>query len=328
MPTGKAPRDLQIVDSVLTQVARQFKPSGYIYNDVCPTVDVATISGQYPTFDERYFFSNADSNKMSDRAETPELEFNWSTDSYLTEDYGFKISITPRERQQAAQGLRLEASKVNLLMTQMANQREKRLAALLKKTTNGGALTSGAAATTAFATSTAIEADIKTAKLAIYNLTGIVPNTMIVPYAKAYDMATNTTLRDIFKYQVNEAASAFFTLGNNEELLLPKTFHGLRVLVPKGSLAQTGHEGAAKSLTDVWGTSVRILYVDPNAAWGIPSTVYQFQHPVLTNDSTAGSGPVVDRWSENDPRRDVIRAVECVDEKVCAPDLGYEITSA
>jgi len=327
MPTGKASRDLQIVDAVLTEVARQFKPQGFVYNEVCPTINVATISGQYPVYDERYFFSNADNNIMSDRAETPELEFSWSTDSYLCADYGFKVSITPREEQQAHEALRLRASKVQYLMTMMAAQREKRLAAVLKKTTNSGQLTGGAAAGTAWATSSTIESDIKTAKLAVYNLTGQEPNTMILPYAKAYDMATNATLRDIFKYQVNEAANAFFQLGSNEGVLLPRVFHGLRILIPKGALAQTGHEGAAKSLTDVWGTSARILYVEPNAGWGIPSTVYQFQHPVLSGGASAGAGAVVDRWHENDPVRDLIRAQECVTEKVCAPDLGYELSS-
>jgi hypothetical protein len=331
MPSGKAARDLQIFDPVLTEVARQFRPSGYIYNDVCPTINVATISGQYPVFDERYFFSNADNNKMSDREETPELEFAWSTDSYLCEDYGFKVSITPRERQQAVEALRLEASKVQYLMTQMANQREKRLAAVLRKTGTGvGQLTGGAGVTGGgagvFATATTIEADIKTAKLAVYNLTGMTPNTMILPYKAAYDMATNPTLRDIFKYTVNGAAEAFIQLGSNEEILLPKVFHGLRILIPKGVLAQTGHEGAASSLTDVWGTSARIIYVDQNAGWGIPSTVYQFQHPVLSGTGAAGAGAVVDRWDERDPRRDLIRAMECVDEKVCAGALGYELT--
>lgn len=341
MPTGKAAQQLQIVDIVLTQIARQFAPGGFVYGEVCPTIPVEVLSGQYPTYDERYFFAADGDNQLSDRAETPEIEFSWSTDSFLCKDYGLKVSITPRERQQTSQSspgaaLRLEASKVRFLMKQMALRREIRLAAKLRKTTNGGKLTGGAAATAAFATSTAIEADWKSSLTAVYNLTGMTPNTAIVPYLKAYDMATNPTLRDIFKYITN--TQAFITLGQDgdgEDILLPKVFHGTRIIVPKGSLKQSGHEGAAKSLSEVWGTSVIFLYVDPNAAWGIPSTVYQFQHPVLSSDGRAAipagdedgeSGPVVDRWMENDPRRDLIRAMESVDEKVCAPDLGFELT--
>ncbi len=338
MPSGRASRELQIVDVVLSQVARNFVPHGFAYGQVAPTIPVDVISGQYPVYDDAYWFSVEADARMSDRAETPEIELSWSTDSFLCQDYGLKVSITPRERQQAAsQGnaLRLESQKVRWLMTQLALRREVRLAAKLRTTGNGGALTSGGNATAAFATSTAIEADWKTAKTAVYNLTGLTPNVAVVPYLKAYDMATNPTLRDIFKYQVN--SEAYITLGpgpDGEQLMLPQVFHGTRLIIPMGALKQTGHEGAAKSLSEIWGSSVRFLYVDPNAGWGIPSTVYQFQHPVLSGDGRAAiptdatdgeSGPVVDRWSQADPRKDFIRAMECVDEKVCAPDLGYEL---
>jgi hypothetical protein len=332
MPSGRDARQLQVIDPVLTQVARRYRPQGFVYNQVCPTINVQTISGQYPVFDDRYWFANEQDNKISDRGETPEIEFAWSTDTFLTEDYGFKISITPRERQQAGSiggaALKLEQNKTEFLMQQMANAREKRLAAQLKHTGNGGALTSTAAAGTAWATSTAIEANFKTAKTTVYNLTGLTPNVAIIPYLKAYDMATNATLRDIWKYQVN--SENFIRLGadaEGEDIFIPRWFQGCRLLIPKGALAQTGKEGAAKSLSEVWGSSVRFLYVaQGGGGWGIPSTVYQFQHPVISGTASAGDGPVVDRWQENDPRKDVIRAMECIDEKVCAPDTGFELT--
>lgn len=337
MPAGRDSRQLQVIDPVLTQVARRYRPQGFVYNQVCPTINVQTISGQYPVYDERYWFANEQDNKVSDRGETPEVEFAWSTDTYLCEDYGFKTSITPRERQQAGsvggQALRLEESKTEFLMQQMANAREKRLASVLKKVSGGtpGQLTNGAAATGVWSTLsyTGIENDFKTAKTTVYGLTGLTPNVVILPYLVAYDMALNTTLRDIFKYQVN--AENFIRLGEDsdgEDIFLPRVFQGCRLLIPKGALAQTANEGAAKSLSEVWGRIARFLYVAPGGGgWGIPSTVYQFQHPVISGNASAGDGAVVDRWSENDPRKDVLRAMECIDEKVCAPDTGYELTT-
>jgi hypothetical protein len=335
MPAGRDARQLQVIDPVLTEVARQYRPHGFVYNQICPTINVDTLSGQYPVYDERYWFQNEQDNKIADRGETPEVEFAWSTDTYLCEDYGFKVSITPRERQQAGsvggQALRLESSKTEFLMQQMANAREKRLASVLRKVgTGNGQITSGAGVTTVFATSTAIEADFKTAKTTVYNLTGLTPNVAIVPYLAAYDMATNVELRKIWLYQVN--SENFIRLGaddEGEDIFLPRWFQGCRLLVPKGALAQTGHEGAAKSLTEVWGKDVRFLYVPPNGGgWGIPATVYQFQHEVISGMARAGNGAVIDRWSENDPRKDVIRAMECISEKVCAPDSGYVLTGA
>ena len=51
--------------------------------------------------------------------------------------------------------------------------------------------------------------------------------------------------------------------------------------------------------------------------WGIPSTAYSF----------AAKPEAVDRWQEDDPPVEYTRAWECLDEKVTAPDMGYEIAS-
>jgi hypothetical protein len=322
---GRDARDLQIIDPVLTQIARQFRPHGFAYNEICPTIPVETLSGQYPVYDKAYFFGDDVDNRITDREETPEIEFSWSTEPYLCLDYGLKVSITPRERAQANGALRLEQSKTQFLMTRMALKKERRLAEKLKKAT--GKLKLGGAATTAFTTSTAIEADWKKAKLAVFNETGLTPNVAVVPYEKAYDMATNATLREIFKYFVNN--EKFIQIGadsNNEDIFLPRWFQGTRLIVPKGTLVNTAREGAAATLEDVWGSSVRFLYVDPQAAWGVPSTIYQFQAPVVTGQGRAGSGPLVDRWRQPDPVKDLIRATECVDERICASELGYELT--
>ena len=55
---GRDARDLQIIDPVLTQIARQFRPHGFIYNQVCPTINVQTLSGQFPTYDKAFFFGD------------------------------------------------------------------------------------------------------------------------------------------------------------------------------------------------------------------------------------------------------------------------------
>lgn len=330
MPTGKATRELQVFDPLLTGIARQLSPRGFVYDQIAPHIPVQAISGQYPVFDERYFFADDVETKVADRSETPEIELVWSTESYLCEDYALKASITPRERQQTAvtgDAIRLEASKVRQVQTRMALRRERRLAAALRKTTNGGQLNLGAAAGTAWATSTTIESDVKTAKLAVYGATGLEPNVLLLPYPKAYDMATNATLRDIFKYVVN--AENVIKLGqgaDGEDILLPRSFHGLQIVIPKGAMYHSGNVKATKNLTEIWGSTARILYVNPDAGWGEPSVAYSFWHPPLTVTGDGASGPVVDTWTEKDPVKDLYRVTECVAEKVVAADLGYELT--
>src|SRR5206468_245535 len=119
--------------------------------------------------------------------------------------------ITDLERAQAHPGLRLEASKVTRLMQAQALAKEVRVAALLRDVTNGGGLTTSnetAISTKWDLTTSNPEADIRAAALNIYNATGLNPNTIVIPYPVAYNLATihgTDTFRGQMLYTVNGA---------------------------------------------------------------------------------------------------------------------------
>jgi hypothetical protein len=306
-------RDLQIIDPVLTEVARRYTPDGFIYNRVLPSITVDKDAGQYPVFTKEYWFRVLAESRVADRAETPEVAFEWSTDSFLCEDFRLKATITAKERRQAHAALKLEMQKLEHLLGQMALAREVRAAQLLRTTSNGGSLTLGANTSNKWNTDAAtIEADVKTGKLAVYKRTGRVPNVIVIPYLVAAEVAVQQDIRELLKYTVN--AQQILSTG---EFILPSKLWGMDVVVPQGALYDTGNEGATVTdLTEIWGDSVRLLHVSPRGGgWGIPSVGYSFK--ALPEE--------VDRWRSDDPPVDNIRAWECVDEKVCAPELGYEI---
>jgi len=310
MPGLKSHRDLQLVDAVLTNLARAYKPSGFIYNDVCARMTVTEDAGKYPIFEG--FFDDDVESKVADRASTPEVDTSYSTDTYYCEDYRLKASITAKERRQAHTALRLEQGKLDTVLLRMAIRRERRLQALLRKTSNGGRLNLGAAAGVKWDQATAtIEADIKTAKLDVYNATGLVPDTIILPYAVAATVAIQEDIREILKYTVN--GSQILDQG---EFILPAQLWGMKVLIPQGAMRNSAKEGAAKSLADIWSDNVILVKRASSEAWGNPATVYSFQ----------ANPQVVDRWKENDPPVEFVRAWECLDEKVTGPDMGYEIS--
>lgn len=309
MATSKDPRGLQIIDPVLTNVARQYRPSGFIADQVAPVIPVTQDAGQYPVFTG--FFDDNVNSLVADRAVTPEIDFEFSTDSYLCDDYRLKISVSPKEQRNANAAVKLEQSLLNRLLDSMAVRREVRVANILKKTSNGGGLNLGANTSNKWNTDAAtIELDIKTAQEAVYDKTGQAPNTIVIPWKVAYAIAVQQDMRELLKYTVN--GLDMVRLG---AAILPDTIHGLNVVIPKGSLRNSANEGATESLSEIWGDSVRVLYVADNAGWGIPSAAYQFQ----------SKPQMVDRWDEKDPPVEYIRAWEAKDEKVCAPDAGYEI---
>ena len=328
MPDARNSAALQIVDPVLTNVARMYRPSGFVYPQVFPRIPVEVRSGQYPVF-SGFFGDDADSDAQAidDRSPTPEISFSYSTDTYLIKDYRLKVSLTNTERSQAAAGgnpLRLETAKTIHLQDRMAIRREVRAAAKLRHTDNGGQLTGGKASpSTKWGDDAAtIEADVETGALAVRAKIGFVTNTMLLDLAVAMKIARQADIREIVKYTVPGdrvlAGSSW----------LPSMLFGHKVLVADVS-RNTAKKGATESLNTVWSDHVRLLYIDPNADWGIPSVGYAFAAPIdgapAPEPGASGQYEVVDRWRENDPPVEYIRAWEALDEKVCAPDAGYEL---
>jgi hypothetical protein len=308
-------RALQVYDPVLTNIARSYRPKGFIESQVLPSIPISLLGGIYPIFDEAYWFGAEVDAEIRDRSPAKEVDFSWSTDPYLAKEYALKVSITELEELQAEPILRLRQNKTTFLSTRMQLLREIRAAALLETIANGGGITSANAATpgTNWDISTAtIEADIKTGVLAIYDAIGQAPNKMIIPFKVAYAMAVNPTIRAQLQYQITGRTenANFLEVGGR---VLPSVIHGMEVVIPVGAQKNTAREGAAKAITEIWGDDVRLLFANPGAEWGEPTVAYKLVH----------TAPRVTRWNQVDPDVEYVREMERVAEKVVAPDAGY-----
>lgn len=237
-------------------------------------------------------------------------------ESFLCKEYALKVSWSDLEAQQANGALRLTMNKTEFLTLQMAMAHELRVAALLRKTTNGGFLNLGAARSTIWNIDSAtIEADIKTGVLAIYDATGLVPNVMVLPYKVAYAMAVQEDIRAILRSDATGAGVDYLSLGSR---ILPAEIHGMRVIISMGAQVTAGNEGAsAPATTEIWADHVRLLYVDTSAGWGVPTVAYKFNH----------TSRKVTRWRTVDPDINYVREFERYALKVVAPDAGYEISA-
>ncbi len=323
------PDGLQVIDPILTNLALRYFPQGFIYNDIVANMTVAQNSGQYPVWSREDLLRDDVESKVPDRAETPEIDASFSMATYLLQNYRLKVSISPEERQQAASELKVEETKLKLLLMRMALRRERRLAGALRKTSNGGQLTLGGGVTKKWNEKEAtIELDIKAARKAVYDATGQHVDTMVVNWDTAYAMALDPSIREIIKYTVDGQ----MVLARGEEML-PKVLHGLNVVIADGTKFNTARKGGAETLTNVWSDNVILLKRGTDEEWGEPATVYCLRGQVATTSegrtsrsSDSGGGfAVVDKWATADPPVDYVRAWEKVQEKVVAADVAYEI---
>ena len=325
MPSTTNPAGLQVIDPVLTNLALNYKPGQFVYDQIVSHMDVATNTGQYPVWDADDFFRSGDLDPaVADRAPTPEIDLTYSLSSYALTNYRLKISFTNEERAQAHDALRFEQTKTQFLVSRMKLERERRLAAQLRKTTNGGALTLGANAGNKWDVDAGtIEADIKTGRKAVRDATGQAVDTIVMDWAVAYAVALQQDIRDIIKYTV---PGDRILVGG--EAILPRVLHGLRVVVAgEGNMYNSAKEGGTANRTAIWGDSVRLIKTAEANAWGEPATVYSLRGTV-NGERPSGGEPsycLVDRWAGDDPPINYIRYWEKVQEKVVAPDVGYEI---
>lgn len=318
MPANRA-EALQVVDPVLTEIARRYQPHGFIYNQLISDIPVQTITGTYVVFDEQYWFADDTETLVGDRGPSREIDYSWTTEQYRTRKHALKVSFTEDEVMQAGAtgAFDLERDKVEFLAHRMLLAREIRLARLLMPSGDGGGLGASRATTPtnnwdqAAAT---IEADIKAGVLDIYNTIGIKPNRIVIPFKVAYAMALQEDIRAILAAQISGGSRQFLEVGDR---VLPEQIHGMRVVIPEGAQKDTANEGGTPSKAEIWGDHVRLLYVDQDAGRMRPSVVKRFLR----------IRPTIKRWETNDPDVTYVRQVEDHDEKVVAPDAGHVIKS-
>lgn len=347
---------LQLVDEVLTGVAKQFAPAGHLYDRIVQAFPVAHRFGRYPVFDPAAFFATGGNLQVADFAPTPIIDFNWSHDNFSAKVRRLQTIITQEEALQAHPALRLDYSKTRGLMTVFANNREYRLATQLRAQANGGQLTNPAItpavkwdAGTSGAPAT-IQQDIQNGLLVAMKASGKRPNTIVLDYEVALAISNDYTLKQQLQYRIGEQMLSNqladdWAQNSNGGGVLPGKLFGLKVLVADDTLFNSARPNQTMSLSGIWGQSVRLLYVpDGPPMWGLPATAYSFRAPISdvshqppqaimpsgqggAEPGATGDWALVDRWWDYDPPAEHIRTRECVDERIVAPELATELSS-
>ena len=333
---------LQLVDEVLSNLAKQYRPDGFIYDQIVAPIPVEFNIGRYPVFDPSVFFSTGGALEVADDAPTPIIDFNWSHDVYQCIDRRLQTRLTRKETLQAHPALRLEYSKTIGLLTVFASNRENRLATKLRCQANGGQITNALVTPSVkwdagvCGTPATIQADIYNCLLLAMKASGKRPNTLVLDYEVALAISNDYTIKQQLQYRVGPEMLAE-GIG-----ILPPNLFGLKVVIADGVLQNTARPGQAMSVAGTWGQGARLVYTDPQAQWGIPATAYAFRGRVTDGPTQApnvimpsgdggmepgpaGDWAIVDRWFDFDPPGEHIRAWECVDERCVAPELGVEI---
>lgn len=301
----------------LSNLAVLYRPdlNGFIADQVCPPLPVAKENDLYYTWDQGPFFATDVDDLVPDRSIPRKIQFSHTTASYVAQKRELAWDVTDRERSNADNQLRLEQVKQEGVLGRLYLAKEKRVAALLRKTTNGGGLTLGANAGTkwdnASATFQTISSDVVAGVTAMRQAIGARPNVIVIPAAVVEGLHKSEFFVNVMQYTRGDTGSQpLYT----SYPLLPPVLWGMRVLVP-GQISNTAKEGQTASYADIWGEQVRMLYVTNGPALEEPSCAYSIQSRSL----------LTRRWREEEAEMDNFAVGYVGVEKVVAASAGYEI---
>lgn len=302
------------VNQLLSNLAVLYRPDQglFVADQVCPYLPVAHESDVYPVFSQDDFYSVADDDLVPDRSEPRVIAYSHTTATFQCQRREFAWDISDRELNNADSQLRLETNKQNGTLGRLLLKREARVAALLRKTTNGGQMTFGAAAAqkwdNAATTYSQIMTQLIIGKAAVRAAIGMNPNKIVIPAAVAEGM-NKSLFFQAFQYQSTRA-----DLVSEVYPAIPPSILGMQVLIPS-MIQNTSGENIAGVYSDVWGEAVRLLYVTDGPDLENPSIAYTFRAEPLTTR----------QWRDDKRRVNGYAVGQTIDERVVAAAAGYEL---
>lgn len=287
-------------DTLLTNIAVAWEPTGRIADQVAPPVSVKLEDGQYIVFGKEAF--NIPEAQRRPRSEYKEIDWTLSKDSYHAEEYGLQTRIDDRERNNAAAPLDLDETSTEILTDNLLNVRERRVANMVLSTTNvpQNATLSGANQWSDVSGGDPIGNSI-TAQNTIQGSTGYLPNTLSMGFDAWQYLRINPKLRS--------ALDVTRTLTESEIAQLM----GVETILVGSILYNTSKAGQTVVLGDVWGKDALFFYRNPRPSQRRPSFAYQF----VVQDFK------VFRWRNTPVNCDMIRVNEIRAEKIVASSLAF-----
>ena len=283
------------IDRALSNVSIYFRNPSYCADVLSPIVNVNKES-------DKYFVYNKDNFRIpvalrQDKAETTELQYTLSFDSYFAQEYGYHELISDRERENSDDALRPDYDTTEHITECLLLDREYRVA---NNVLNSANLHSWDDIAGAFPMN-----DIYHGKYVVFLDSRKQANTIFIPVEVAYQLAQMEQVLELRKYT---------DPGLLTDAGLPPKLWGLNVVEAESTYDQSADGSPTSTFVETWGDNVVIAFINPN-----PITL-----KTLTFSLTFQKRAFETRkWREEKRRSDVIEVTHLYDSKIVAPAAGY-----
>jgi 3-dehydroquinate dehydratase len=316
------PSPSQALVTLRPDLARSFEQydlamsqAGFVMHDILPAIETQQAAGNYGIIPIEQLLS--DSNTLrSPGANYNRQRYTFKPGTFATQEYGFEEPVDDNEAQLYANYLDAEQKAALRARDKVLRAAEKRGIDLLTNTstfTN----TSVAVSWKTLASSTPT-VDIEVAMQYIYTHAGLRPNVVVMDWVAFRNVRQATNIIDRVKY------SGIDDPKNITTNILAQLWDVERVLVC-GTQRNSGNDGAAVTLTQVWPSGTVGVYV--------VGKTDDFKEPCVGRTFHWGGdgsniGGTVESYRDEPIRSNVIRVRQQVQESIIYSAMGYLLTGA
>lgn len=314
-PTGRAAH-LDVPLSNFASAAFAAGSEGFIAEDFMPVVQVAKQSDRYYIIDKGDFFSIPDTYRAP-KTIAKRVTFRVSSDSYYAENYALGGENALEDLSNADTAVMLRENTVNLVVTDLRRDQERRIARMVTSISNvgSGVALTGTSKWSDYSNSDPL-GDINSAASFIEGRTGLVPNTAVIDKDTLRVLRRHPVLLDMYKYTSG---------GQLTNAQLAEIFDVERVLIPNALVENVSElVTQTSSLTRVWGNCFILAHNAPatglqSRTWGAR---FRWRNPIWPGDFGVKTD-TFDRAGEE--HVEIVEAGYFQDEKIIARDLIYAI---
>ena len=309
------------IDQPLSNMAINYRMSGFIADMVFPVVPVGKQTDIYIKYDQADIFRREDT-KRSRGTEAQKIMYRVSSDSYYAENYALKADVTLEDRSNADPIFvsNFEGGRVRRVMDGLQLDWELRVSSLTMNTANVG---SNAAVDSSWADQTNAN-PITDVDLIINNVqdsTGYRPNRLLFGNKAWRNFRRNDNVKDaVLGAGVGPNITGGGHWASTEEVA--RMLEVEKILVG-GAYHNTAEEGIAQLLENMWPDSVLAYYTPDQPSVDEPSFGYSFRWsaPGLPNMN-------VERHPfESKTKVDEVEVGYYQAEKVTSAPLGFLLTN-
>ena len=306
-------RDIHIDVPLSNMAVQAFRQGNLVGQRLFPVVPVGKQSDKYYTIQKADWMRLPDTDERAPKNTPRRIEFSVSSDSYFAKNYALAAEAAFEDLANQDNAIRLRERNIQLVTSRLALGMEKRIASKVTSITNCGsgiALT-GTAKWSNYTNSNPL-ADVTTGHAFMRSNTGIRPNVAIIDFDTLQILKRHPVLLDMYKY----------TDGGMVTMDQIKASFEVSEIIVAEAIYNNAKEGAAATMTNIWGNVCLLAYVDTAAAGPETATYglgYRWTDPLLGQPMAARV------YDDPDPgkRVEIQEASYYQDEKIVAQQLSY-----